>query len=168
MTAALDTEPIQASDFVAPADGEYFLHLKDVRGMEGRDFAYRLTIREATPDYQLSALRRIPIFPKGGSTPVTVSVAQTQGYEGSIDIEVKGLPAGVTASPAKISAGQTSTVVVLSSAPDASLDTHPSPIEFAGHAKVNGQELIESCNARMKTRLRSCNSRRLFLRPMWW
>ncbi len=133
-------------DFVAPADGEYFLHLKDVRGMEGRDFAYRLTIREATPDYQLSADPANPNIPKGGSTPVTVSVAQTQGFEGSIDIEVKGLPAGVTASPATILPGQTSTVVVLSSAPDASLDTHPSPVEFAGHAKVNGQELIRVAN----------------------
>ena len=42
-------------DFVAPADGDYVLHLSDVRGMEGGDFAYRLTIREAVPDYRLKA-----------------------------------------------------------------------------------------------------------------
>ena len=39
-------------DFVAPADGDYLLHLKDVRRLEGPDFAYRLTIREATPDFR--------------------------------------------------------------------------------------------------------------------
>ncbi len=42
-------------DFVAPADGQYILHLKDVRGMGGPDFAYRLSIRETVPDYQLTA-----------------------------------------------------------------------------------------------------------------
>ena len=36
-------------DFVAPADGQYILHLKDVRGMGGPDFAYRLSIRETVP-----------------------------------------------------------------------------------------------------------------------
>ena len=51
--------------------------------MEGRDFAYRLTIREAVPDYQLTADPENPNIPKGGSMPVTVSLAQAQDFEGS-------------------------------------------------------------------------------------
>jgi hypothetical protein len=133
-------------DFVAPADGAYLLHLKDVRGMEGRDFAYRLTIRDATPDYQLSAEPANPNIPKGGSTPVTVSVARLQGFEGSIEVEVKGLLKGVTASPATILPGQNSTVVVLSAAQDASLDARAMPIEIVGHAKVNGHDLVRTAN----------------------
>ncbi len=69
-------------DFVAPADGEYFLHLKDVRGMEGPDFAYRLTIREAVPDYQLKAEPANPNIPRRRVHPVTVSVDQARDYEG--------------------------------------------------------------------------------------
>ena len=91
-------------DFVAPADGEYILHLKDVRGMGGPDFAYRLSIRETVPSYQLAASPENPNIPRGGNMPLTVSADRLQGYEGPIEIEVKGLPPGVTASAAKISA----------------------------------------------------------------
>ena len=52
-------------DFVAPADGQYILHLKDVRGMGGPDFAYRLSIRETVPDYQLTATPAESQYPQG-------------------------------------------------------------------------------------------------------
>jgi hypothetical protein len=67
-------------DFVAPADGEYILHLKDVRGMGGPDFAYRLSIRETVPGYQLAASPENPNIPKGGNIPLTVSADRLQGY----------------------------------------------------------------------------------------
>jgi len=134
-------------DFVAPADGDYVLHLSDVRGMEGGDFAYRLTIREAVPDYRLKAEPANPNIPRGGATPVTVSVVANRGFAGPIEIEVKGLPQGVSASPATIAAGQDSTVVVLSAGPDASLDAHPSAVQFVGHARLNGHELVRTANS---------------------
>jgi len=134
-------------DFVAPADGQYFLHLKDVRGMEGADFAYRMTIREASPDYRLKAEPANPNIPKGGSMPVTVSVVATQDFEGPIEIQTGGLPQGVSASNATIMPGQDSTVIVLSADPNASLDAHPAPIEFVGHAMVNGHDLARTANS---------------------
>jgi hypothetical protein len=133
-------------DFVAPADGDYLLHLKDVRGMEGADFAYRLTVREATPDYQLNAEPANPNIPRGGSTTVTVSLAKVQNFEGPIEVEVKGLPQGVTAKTAIIPAGQKSTVLVLSAASDTPLDAHPTPIAFVGHANVDGNDLVRTAN----------------------
>jgi hypothetical protein len=134
-------------DFVAPADGDYLLHLKDVRGMEGPDFAYRLTIRDATAEYQLKAEPANPNIPRGGSTLVTVSLIANRGFQAPIEIEVKGLPQGVSASPATVMPGQDSTVVVLSAAPDASLETRPAPINFIGHAQVNGHELDRTANS---------------------
>jgi hypothetical protein len=133
-------------DFVAPADADYFLHLKDVRGMEGPDFAYRLTIRDATSDFRLKAEPANPNIPRGGSTPMTVSVVARRGDEAPIAIAVTGLPHGVTASPATIEPGQDSTVVLLSAAADAPLDTPPSPIEIIGRAIVNGHEMIRTAN----------------------
>ncbi len=134
-------------DFVAPADSDYLLHLKDVRGLDGPDFAYRLTIREAAPDFRLKAEPANPNIPKGGSTIVTVSVAEMRDYEGPIEIEVKGLPQGVSASPATILPGQTSTVVVLSAASDAQIDAHAGPIDIVGNGKAGGRELARSANA---------------------
>jgi hypothetical protein len=133
-------------DFVAPTDGEYFLHLKDVRGMEGADFSYRLTIRDAVSDYRLKAEPSNPNIPRGGSTPVTVSVVARRGEESPIDVDIKGLPQGVSASPATIQPGQDSTVVILTASEDASLDTRPAPIEVVGHAKINGRDMIRTAN----------------------
>lgn len=134
-------------NFVAPADGDYLLHLKDVRGTEGHDFAYRLTIRDAAPDYQLTADPANPNIPRGGSIPVTVSVSRIQDFDGPIEVNVKDLPAGITAGSATIPAGQRSTIVVLSAASDASPDAPPSPIQFVGHANGDGHDLTRIANA---------------------
>jgi hypothetical protein len=134
-------------DFVAPADGDYILHLSDVRGMEGPDFAYRLTIREATPDYRLKAEPANPNIPSGGAIPVTVSVVERRGYEGAIEVEVKGLPQGISASPATIAAGQDSAVVILAAGLDAPLDAHPAEMQVVGHAHVDGRDLVRTANS---------------------
>ncbi len=107
-------------DFVAPEDADYILHLKDVRDLGGPDYAYRLTLRDASPDYRLEANPENPNIPRGGSIPITVVADRLPGYEGPIDIQVQDLPPGVTAARATIPAGQTSTVVVLSASSDAS------------------------------------------------
>jgi hypothetical protein len=133
-------------DFVSPADGDYFVHLKDVRNLEGSDFAYRLTIRDEAGDFRLRAEPANPNIPRGGSIPVTVSVDAIRGFDGPIDIDVKGLPKGVSASPATIFPGQISTILVLSAAADAPLDTPPAPIEIIGHATVNDHDLIRTAN----------------------
>jgi hypothetical protein len=133
-------------DFVAPADGEYILHLKDVRDMEGADFAYRLTLRDATPDYRLKAEPENPNIPRSGSTTMIVSVIARRGEDSPIEIEVKGLPAGVSASPATIFPGQDSTVVVLTADADAPLDTRPAPIQIVGHSMVDGHDMMRTAN----------------------
>jgi hypothetical protein len=134
-------------DFVAPEDGDYILHLKDVRDLDGADYAYRLTIRDAHPDYRLQADPENPNIPQGGSIPITVIADRLPGYEGPIEIEVQGLPAGVAAGKATIPAGQTSTVVVLSAGPTASAAALPLPIKIVGHASVAGHDLVRVANA---------------------
>ncbi len=142
-------------DFVAPRDGDYILRLQDVRGLEGPDFAYRLAIRDAAPDYRLSASPDNPNIPKGGTLPVTVTANRVPGYEGPIEIEVKGLPKGVTASPATIPAGQNSTVVVLAASAEAAVDAPPSPIRFVGHARINGRDVTRVANGAAALQLAS-------------
>ena len=147
--------PDSRLDFVAPRDGDYILHLKDVRGLQGPDFAYRVTLRDAMPSYELEVDTNNPNIPKGGSMPVTVSADRLEGYKGPIRIEVKGLPHGVTASPATIPEGQNSTVAVLSAGPEASADAPPAPIQIVGHASVNGRDLIRIADADAKLQLAS-------------
>lgn len=133
-------------DFVAPADADYFLHLKDVRNLEGPESAYRLSIRDEAPDFRLKAEPANPNIPRGGTTPVIVSVETIRGFDGPIEIVVKGLPKGVSAGPATILPGQISTLLVLSAVADAQLDTSPAQIEVIGRATVDGHDLIRVAN----------------------
>jgi hypothetical protein len=84
--------------------------LKDARGLEGEDFAYRLTIREPNPDFTLTASPSNVNVPLGGRVPITVTADRRLGYQGAIDLEIEG-PSDVSASPATILTGQDSTVV---------------------------------------------------------
>jgi hypothetical protein len=138
--------PDSRLDFVAPRDGDYILHLKDIRGQEGQNFAYRLSLHDANPDFRLSAEPEDPNIPQGGSTLVTITANRVRGYEGPIDINVEGLAAGVTASHATIPAGQDSTVVLLSADASTSIDAPPSPLKIVGHAKINGADQVRVAN----------------------
>jgi hypothetical protein len=133
-------------NFVAPRDGDYILHLADIRNLQGPDFAYRLTVRDASPDYQLRADPSNPNIPRGGSVPVRVTADRLQGYGGPIEIEVKGLPRGMTAAPAVIPAEQDSTQVILSAASDAAEGAPAAPIEIVGRARLEGREIVRRAN----------------------
>ncbi len=131
--------------FVAPREGDYLVHLKDVRGLQGRDFAYRLTITETRPDFKLVADPANPNVPRGGRLPLTVRVDRYLGYDGPIEIEVKGLPKGVTAAtPATIPAGQDSAVIILEGAADAPELRAPAPFRVIGRGRVGDRELVRT------------------------
>jgi hypothetical protein len=131
--------------FTAPADGDYLLHLKDVRGMEGDDFAYRLTVREAQPDFSLTMSPSNPNIPRGGTAPLVVSVDRRLGYDGPISLVVDNLPAGVAASPAVIPAHADSAVISLAAAADA-VNGAPGTLRVTGHATVAGREVVREAD----------------------
>jgi len=147
--------PDSRLQFIAPKDGDFLLHLKDVRGLEGEDFAYRLTIHEPRPDFELSAQPSNPNLPRGGRVPVEVTANRLLGYNGRIEIEVKGLPKGATASPATIAAGQDSTLVVLSASRDAPLDAAPAAFQIVGRAEIDGRQIIRVANSDVPLQLAS-------------
>ncbi len=139
-------------DFVAPADGDYYVRLRDVRGMGGPDFAYRLHIREPRPDFRISVNPRNPNVPRGGSIPVTVTAVRLEGYNGPIEVAMTGLPAGLTATKGVIGAGLDAATIVVSAAVDARLD-RAAPFEATGRATVANRALIRAANADDRTKL---------------
>jgi hypothetical protein len=110
--------------FDAPADGTYFLRLRDVRGLEGERFAYRLTVREPVPDYSVSFDPKSFNIPRGSRVSVTVTADRKDGFDGPIDVELAGLPRGLSSAAGRIPAGADTTVLLIAAAPDASLDMH--------------------------------------------
>jgi hypothetical protein len=120
--------------FTAPADGDYLVAIKDVRGVGGENFAYRLTIREPRPDFRLSVNPRNPNVPVGGTIPVTVTAFRMDGFDGPIDVTVENLPAGLSTGGGVIAPGQVLTTLLLSAAPDAQLSSAV-PLRVVGRAQ---------------------------------
>jgi hypothetical protein len=110
--------------FEAPADGEYFVRLRDVRGLEGERFAYRLTVREPAPDFDITFDPKSFSVPRGGRVSVTVTADRRDGYDGPIDVELADLPAGLTATSGRIGTGAATTVLMVTAAADASFASH--------------------------------------------
>lgn len=119
--------------FTAPADGDYLVRLKDVRGVAGDEFAYRLSVRPPSPDFRLSVAPRNPNVPLGGRIPVTVTALRMDELDAPIEVAVEGLPPGFEATKGAIMPGQISTTLLLSAAPDAKVGRSV-PLKVSGTA----------------------------------
>jgi hypothetical protein len=120
--------------FTAPADGDYVAAVKDVRGVGGENFAYRLTIREPRPDFRLSVNPRNPNVPVGGTIPLTVTAFRMDGFDGPINVTVENLPAGLSATGGIIAPGQVSTTLLLSAVQEAKVQSAV-PLKVLGRAQ---------------------------------
>jgi len=126
--------------FTAPADGDYLVRLRDVRGAGGDNYSYRLNIRPPRPDFRLAVNPRNPNVPAGGSVPLTVTALRLDGYDGPIDIALQNLPAGLKATSGTILPGQVTATVLLSADANAKLAV-ASPLTVVGTAKTGAEVL---------------------------
>ena len=107
--------------FEAPEDGVYLLRVRDVRGLGGEPFAYRLTAREPAPDFSLTFEPGSFNVPRGGRVSLSVTADRIDGYNGAIDVQVLDLPRGLRASSGRIPEGADTTTLFVEAAADASL-----------------------------------------------
>jgi hypothetical protein len=132
-----DGGPLYGKDsrlhFTAPADGEYLVRIRDLRGLQGEEYGYRLTLREPAPDFLLEAAPANPNLPRGGRVALRVTAARLDGFQEPIEVEVRDLPAGVRATRNIIPSGQDSTVLILEADADASLP-QAAPLHVVGRA----------------------------------
>ena len=140
-------------DFVAPSDGQFLIHIKDVRGLQGSDFAYQLIVRDAEPDFTLTASPANPNIPRGGQIPVQVTADRLLGYQGPIQISFLGLPKGITASAATIPTGQDSVTVILAAAASAPGWLRARPFKVEGRGRVGARELVRVADSNTPLRV---------------
>ncbi len=126
-------------NFIAPESGEYIVRIRDVRGMQGERFAYRLTLHEPEPDFALFADLENPNVPQDATLPINVTAYRNDGFDGDITVRLLDLPPGFTASEGVIRAGQISTVVTISASNDAQKSF---PLRIQASATINGKQLI--------------------------
>lgn len=143
-----------------PEDGRYRMQVLDLFGGTRNDprNVYRLIARQAQPDFAVvswalhmnlrngdrNALSK-PIALRGGSTmALEVVVVRRDGFAGEIQLEMDGLPEGVTATGMPIPAGQTRGIMLLTASENA-----PRGLTFTrfnGRAVIGGQEVIRPCH----------------------
>lgn len=121
--------------FTAPADADYLVRIRDIRGMGGETYAYRLTIREPRPDFRLSLANANPNVPVGGCVASNVIAMRMDEFDGPIDVTVEDLPSGVRATAGVIAPGQTSTTVLICADTNQTL-AHAVPLKIMGRAKT--------------------------------
>jgi WD40 repeat protein len=93
--------------FTAPTDGDYLVRVSDVRGFQGEDFKYTMTIRPRRPDFKLTIGGFADGVPKGSGREFNVKAERLDDFEGPIRIDITDVPEGFhVTSPLTIEAGQ--------------------------------------------------------------
>jgi hypothetical protein len=114
-------------DFTAPADGEFFVRVRDMLDRGGEDFIYRIESEPYTPNIVVTMpemLRRDTQYkkqfdiPKGNHFAMTVNVSRAN-VSGELLFDIPNLPAGVTWEADTIPANQSTFPIVFHAAADA-------------------------------------------------
>ncbi len=138
--------------FEPKEDGTYRLQLTDLFGGTRSDSRniYQLIIRQAAPDFALAAwglhmelrngdrnaLSKPLALRAGITTALEVVAVRRDGFDGDIELNMSGLPEGVTAQGLKIPKGQTRGIMLVTAAQDAPQGM--SEVTFTGTSSLNG------------------------------
>src|SRR5262249_33535611 len=135
-------------EFAPPADGDYVIRLQEVVPQRclGPKFIYRLTIREAMPDFRLT-LKEPTVFTKPGDSTVAIDVERLKGFDGAIQASIQALPGDIKAEPATIAKGQNKGTLPIS-VPAGHNGKH-FPITVVGKAQAGDKMLTHLATARV-------------------
>lgn len=135
-------------EFPVPADADYVIRLQEVVPQRclGPKFIYRLTIREAIPDFRLT-LKEPTVFMKPGDGTVAIDVERLEGFDGDIQASIQGLPGDIKAEPATIAKGQNKGTLPIS-VPAGHNGKH-FPITVVGKAQAGDKMLTHLAMARV-------------------
>ena len=106
--------------FTAPQDDAYLVRVSDARGFSSERSVYRLTVREARPDFTVALGGAGMSVNKGSGKQFNVTADRVDGFDGDIRVDITGLPAGFTVStPLVIQAGHRTAVGTLNASTNA-------------------------------------------------
>jgi hypothetical protein len=120
--------------FMPPADGDYVVRVRDLNSKGGDTAIYYLEATVANPDFTLRCDPDKAMIGPGSSAAWYVHVNRLNDFQGPVQVEVKGLPKGLSVNPLTIPASMTQGLLVLTAGPDA---THAAAnVDIVGTAKV--------------------------------
>jgi hypothetical protein len=150
----LSDDPV--GELTVPETGTYCVRIRNqYRSLVTATPNYHLSIRPATPDFQLFAgfkqlkrggdqqtpLAALNLVP-GSSQPIQIQVLRKDGFNEAIPIKVTDLPTGVSASPLLIPAGRSDGWLLLSATADA--QPVESSISITAEVNLATQKLLRN------------------------
>ena len=123
--------------FTFPAAGKYYLRLSDAQGKGGKDFAYRISMAPPRPDFLLRVLPDNPSVGCGDAAVLRAQAVRRDGFNGKIQLSVKGVPEGLIASKGFIEPGRNECVLAITAPLTAKQAT--APLELVGTAEIGGK-----------------------------
>jgi len=124
-------------DFTMPDSGTYFVRLDDAQGKGGEEYAYRLTIGEERPDFQLRVVPSSVRIPREGTAIVNVHVIRYGGFVGKVDLSLLDAPLGITLQRAVIPESVSNAQIIIAASPRA--ESQIVPLEIEGSANCGYQ-----------------------------
>ena len=127
--------------FTAPTDGDYLVRVSDVRGFQGEDFKYTMTIRPRSPNFKLTIGGFADGVPKGSGREFNVKAERLDDFEGPIRIDITDVPEGFhVTTPLTIEAGQLMAFGAIYTGMDTVMPENDFAIVTAT-ATINGKEV---------------------------
>jgi hypothetical protein len=129
--------------FTPAADADYILRVRDLNSKGGESYVYHVNADWARQDFTLRCDPDKAMIGPGSSTAWYVHVVRSNGFAGAVEVQIKGLPKGMTASSLTIPPTMTQGVIVLTAAADAKhATTHVGIIGKAALKTPDGKEQI--------------------------
>jgi hypothetical protein len=123
-----------------PADGVYYLQIRDTQHQGGPEYGYRLRLSAPRPDF---ALRVTPssLNPRAGlSSPATAYALRKEGFTNAINLRLKDPPPGFSLSGARIPENQDKVQFTLKVPAQPGRQIFDLAIE--GSATVDGRQIV--------------------------
>ena len=131
--------------FTVPKDGEYLIKLRDVRGLQGDDFAYELFVRAPKPDFKCKVATMDPKVGPGTGRKIMFEAERIDGFEQPINIRVSNLPDGFSiVGPLQIEAGHDRAWATLLATDDAVTPDEDvaKQVEITASTEIDGELIV--------------------------
>jgi hypothetical protein len=106
-------------NWAAPAAGRYVVEVRDLHGRGGPTFGYFLEVTPSRPHFTLELDTDKTLLAPGTASVIFARVSRKNGFAGEVQLNVEGLPAGVTATCGRILATGNDGCILVQAAPTA-------------------------------------------------
>jgi len=131
-------------NWTAPADGKFSIEIRDLHLRGGVDFVYFLKVTRSEPFFELYADTDKTLLTPGNYGVFFVRVVRKNGFTGEVQLNVEGLPEGLTAHCGRILADSgVDGSIVIEAKPGVLLSATNIVISGTGTHEVEGAEPVE-------------------------